>query len=175
MPSGKWWLTKYVKFQYGELSESPKNKVHAAVIRLLKHHGLADRVAYRVESREESRVAPTLKEKEKETEKDSEGVESLGGFADFWERYPRKVKKPDAIRAWKKLRVPFTDGLMAKIRTALDVHKATHEWQKDGGQFIPYPASWLNSRRWEDEVKSSSSVEPYKPQKPTGVFANDIP
>ena len=25
------------------------------------------------------------------------------------------------------------------------------DWLKDGGQFIPYPASWLRAARWEDE------------------------
>jgi hypothetical protein len=25
------------------------------------------------------------------------------------------------------------------------------EWTKDGGQFIPHPATWLNQKRWEDE------------------------
>ena len=25
------------------------------------------------------------------------------------------------------------------------------EWQRDSGQYIPYPTSWLNQRRWEDD------------------------
>ena len=27
-----------------------------------------------------------------------------------------------------------------------------YEWKKDNGQFIPYPTSWLNQKRWEDET-----------------------
>jgi hypothetical protein len=25
------------------------------------------------------------------------------------------------------------------------------QWRKDGGQFIPHPATWLNQGRWADE------------------------
>ena len=30
------------------------------------------------------------------------------------------------------------------------------EWKKSGGEFIPYPASWLNARGWEDELPQSN-------------------
>ena len=29
--------------------------------------------------------------------------------------------------------------------------KKTEDWMKDGGQYIPHAATWLNGRRWEDE------------------------
>jgi hypothetical protein len=27
----------------------------------------------------------------------------------------------------------------------------TYQWRKDGGQFIPNPATWLNQGRWDDQ------------------------
>ena len=27
------------------------------------------------------------------------------------------------------------------------------DWTKDNGQFIPYPTTYLNQRRWEDEIE----------------------
>ena len=26
------------------------------------------------------------------------------------------------------------------------------QWIRDGGQYIPHPATWINGHRWEDEV-----------------------
>ena len=37
--------------------------------------------------------------------------------------------------------------------------KDTEQWQKDDGKFIPYPATWLNGRRWEDEFETQNEKE----------------
>ncbi|HBR31932.1 MAG TPA: hypothetical protein DD733_07600 [Clostridiales bacterium] len=34
---------------------------------------------------------------------------------------------------------------------AIEAAKKSEQWQKDGGQFIPYPGSWLRDKGWEDE------------------------
>lgn len=70
------------------------------------------------------------------------------GFDEFWRAYPRKAKKKDAERAWRKVRKADRHQVM----TALEVHKKQPQWVKDRGEFIPYPASWLNARQWEDEL-----------------------
>ena len=31
------------------------------------------------------------------------------------------------------------------------------QWRRDGGQFIPNPATWINQQRWLDEVLPSKS------------------
>ena len=72
------------------------------------------------------------------------------GFAAFWEQYPKKVAKPEALKAWKKIKP--SSQVLADLMAALEKHKASVDWIKDGGQFIPYPASWLNRGRWEDET-----------------------
>ena len=36
---------------------------------------------------------------------------------------------------------------------ALEAQKKSEDWLKDKGQFIPYPTTWLNQGRWEDEVE----------------------
>jgi hypothetical protein len=72
------------------------------------------------------------------------------GFAEFWEAYPRRTAKKAAVKAWKaaKDRPPLSDLL-----AAIEKHKAGMDWQKDGGAFIPHPATWLNQGRWADEVR----------------------
>jgi hypothetical protein len=69
----------------------------------------------------------------------------------FWAAYPKKVAKVEAKRAWDRLKV--NADLSAKIMQSLDGHKKSHNWTKEEGQFIPHPATWLNARRWEDELK----------------------
>lgn len=69
-------------------------------------------------------------------------------FDQFWKAYPRKVAKQDAEKAFAKINPdqPLFDSIMAALASAV----RSPDWLKDGGQFIPYPASWLNGRRWED-------------------------
>lgn len=71
-------------------------------------------------------------------------------FDRFWHAYPRKTAKADAERAWRKGKL---DGKVEEILKAIATQAAGWEWQKDNGQFIPYPATWLNRQQWLDEVK----------------------
>ena len=72
------------------------------------------------------------------------------GFKKFWEAYPRKKSKGDAEKAWKALN-PSPD-LQTKIFQAIKVARGGADWLKERGKFIPYPASWLRAKGWEDEV-----------------------
>jgi biotin operon repressor len=75
------------------------------------------------------------------------------GFARFYAAYPKKVAKAKALKAWKSQKC---DKHIDEIMTSLPKHINSQVWQKQGGQFIPYPAAWLNARRWEDEIKGDS-------------------
>jgi hypothetical protein len=67
-------------------------------------------------------------------------------FNIFWEVYPKKLNKSDAIKAWKSVNVD-----LQTILDALQWQKELPDWKKENGQFVPYPASYLRGRRWEDE------------------------
>jgi hypothetical protein len=41
---------------------------------------------------------------------------------------------------------------LPKVLETLAALKASGDWQKDNGQFIPHPASWLNAGGWDDEL-----------------------
>lgn len=66
----------------------------------------------------------------------------------FWAYYPaeRRKDKQKAIRAWDRLKPD--DALISTIARALKRLKASEDWQQGVG--IPYPATFLNNRRWED-------------------------
>lgn len=83
-----------------------------------------------------------------------------GLFDRFWKAYPKKKAKERARRAWAKL-APDLE-LCRVMSAALDRDKQSPEWRKDGGAYIPHPATWLNGRRWEDEPDLLPSA-PHEP------------
>lgn len=79
----------------------------------------------------------------------------IEGFDAFYALYPKHKNKAAALNAWKKLK-PNAE-LQEVMAKAIMAQKQSPEWNKDGGQYIPYPSTWLNQRRWEDEVKQYHS------------------
>jgi hypothetical protein len=49
----------------------------------------------------------------------------------------------------------------------VDAQRRTPGWLEADGQFIPHPASWLNGRRWEDELP----VAPPPAPRPVNPYA----
>lgn len=84
-------------------------------------------------------------------------------FPRFWKLYPNKKGKAAAEKAWAKLKV--TPELFNLIAQGLAKQCASLAWTKDGGQFIPHPATWLNGKRWEDEVTAPSNVHQFQPRR----------
>ena len=81
---------------------------------------------------------------------------SPDGFGEFWEAYPRKVGKGEAEKQWRKAKGIDLQAVLKAIERA----RGTEQWQKDGGQFIPHPSTWLSQRRWEDEPVASAPNHP---------------
>lgn len=77
-------------------------------------------------------------------------------FETFWKTYPKKIGKGAAEKAWS--RISSVEAVFEKIVGAVAVQVRSEQWLKDGGQFIPHPATWLNQRRWEDEVTREKVV-----------------
>jgi len=73
-------------------------------------------------------------------------------FDEFWNVYPKKQGKDAAKKAFSKRKVD--KQLLQEMLLTLGKQKNTEQWKKDGGQYIPNPATWLNEGRWQDEVLS---------------------
>lgn len=76
-------------------------------------------------------------------------------FEAFWALYPKKKSKGDARKAWKQIR-PSRETVKA-IMEKLPGLIASRDWQRDGGQYIPYPGTWLRREGWLDEVSTGTS------------------
>ncbi len=78
-------------------------------------------------------------------------------FDIFWSAYPKKKSKGDAEKAWLKIRP--NEDLLKKILLKIEIFKQAEQWQKDGGKYIPHPATWLNAKGWEDELSEPQPTD----------------
>jgi hypothetical protein len=101
-----------------------------------------------------------------ETETETEGKEKPKGgcrgktkpagagvrerFARFWKAYPKKRSKGQAERVF--FRIDPDEQLLATMIATIERAMTSEDWQKEGGKYIPYPATWLGARGWEDEI-----------------------
>jgi hypothetical protein len=76
----------------------------------------------------------------------------------FWPAYPKKEAKADALAAIRKLN-PDAD-LRVEILKGVTRAIVTEQWRKEGGKYIPYPATFINKRRWEDGGIDTSLFAP---------------
>ncbi|GAC1626763.1 MAG: hypothetical protein NVS9B10_15020 [Nevskia sp.] len=95
------------------------------------------------------------------------------GFDEFYKAYPKKQGPKKAREAWAKLKP--NELLRASIARAVTAWSATSDWQKEGGKFVPMPATWINGGRWEDEVPSASTESSRVGSKPSTVHIGNQP
>lgn len=79
------------------------------------------------------------------------------GFEVFYKAYPRKVGKKKALDAYKAGKV---DAALPTILEDIGRRSTNGEWSADQIKYIPYPATYLNGRRWEDEADVRGGVQP---------------
>ena len=75
-------------------------------------------------------------------------------FEQFWAIYPKKVDKKGSFRAFKnikKLKEVFPD-----ILKAVEAQKRSVQWQKDNGQYIPNPTTYIHQERWNTVTEADT-------------------
>ena len=83
------------------------------------------------------------------------GIDQSISFDTFWEAYPRKTNKAKAESAWKKLKPD--ENLFDLITKNITARLQVGDWDEDRKDYIPHPSTYLNGRRWEDEVIRKNS------------------
>ena len=82
-------------------------------------------------------------------------------FDAFWAVYPRKVGKLAAKKVWARLKP--SAQVAETIITAVKQQTPCEQWTKEGGRFIPNPATWLSQGRWDDELPHFADELTYVP------------
>lgn len=129
----------------------------------------------------------TLSETETETRSESEQHTPIArektarsareGFDEFWAKYPRKVARQAALKAWSRIAASVAT---ADIMAGLDRARRSEQWLKDGGQFVPHAATWLNGGRWTDDLPVAAGSGPTpaataQPQRVDPCFGMPVP
>jgi len=89
-----------------------------------------------------------------DNDNDIDNKPPISPFETFWKVYPKKKGKGEARKAFAKALKKTTVEALVE---AVNKQKQQTQWTRDAGQFVPYPATWLNQERWEDEVDGNGS------------------
>ena len=76
------------------------------------------------------------------------------GFEEFWVIYPEKIAKHKALSSWLKMNEEEIQRAIIAIKKQVE---SNHFMGNDGKNYIPYPATWLNQKRWDDEIKKNNT------------------
>jgi hypothetical protein len=97
-----------------------------------------------------------LPEKIREEVKNTPSSNVDEGFSEFWLPYPRKVDKKGAHAAWKKLNPdePLRRRIIAAVLASRE-----GQWKGVDVRYIPHPTTYINRRRWEDELSAPNQEE----------------
>lgn len=93
-------------------------------------------------------------ETETETETDISVIADL--FARFWEVYPRKVAKPEAMKAFRRAKP--TQTMLAEMVAAIERQGLPAKVAKGEARYVPHPATWLNQERWKDQDQAAKAA-----------------
>lgn len=96
---------------------------------------------------------------EAEAEADKNNVSRFALFWSSWPNGPRKTAKKQCLAKW------ISQGCEAdadRVMAALEWFKASEQWVKDGGAFVPMPMTWLNRRSWEIEIPKGKPQSTYE-------------
>lgn len=96
-------------------------------------------------------LSPVTPAEEPSLEPNKELKPLAQSFARFWTAYPKKRSKGTAERVFNRLNP--SEQLQRTILSSLERAKTSEQWLKNKGQFIPYAATWLNAKGWDDEER----------------------
>lgn len=114
--------------------------------------------AIEINCKQVNAIAPVIQSESKsenESENESESKSAReDAFDVFWAAYPRKVGKGAARKAFAKLPA----AVFPLLVPAVEAQKLSAQWRKNGGEYIPNPATWLNQERWDDKLPDTSTA-----------------
>lgn len=172
LENGELYITQ-VENMIGSQSKSAfkkqQQRLHAKSKILLESGQEGDKCPPKIEEEKEEELEQDLEldlEEEKEKKKTeptalpaNAGVDGQvltyeeQAFNEFWSEYPKKVNKRGSFTSFK--RIKHLKDEMPLIMAALRNFKASKQWQKDNGQYIPNPQTFINQERWKDQQEQT--------------------
>jgi hypothetical protein len=155
--SGKWYLTGFIHFQYGNILNE-NNRVHNSILKELTTYNI-DNSTFEVKLRSNSGQSDHkegVKDKDKEKEKENNiKVE----FEKFWNEYDKKVgEKTKIFNKWKNLSEP------EKLK--IFEHIPKYKLSQPDKKYRKNPETYLNNKSWNDEIIENGTS---KPDNKTGI------
>jgi uncharacterized protein YdaU (DUF1376 family) len=96
-------------------------------------------------------LGSSLKDQKRKTKTCPPAADALEGFEEFYREYPRKVKRPDAVKAWRGIKNRDLDSILVGLG------RWKEYWARGDPQFIKHPGSFLRNRMWEDNPISATN------------------
>jgi hypothetical protein len=83
-------------------------------------------------------------------------------FEAWWQEYPerRKTGKPKVYQKWRALKKGKKLLPLDQMLAILRAQKQSHDWTKDGGDYIPGPYPYLNQFKFLDESIMATKAAP---------------
>jgi len=101
-------------------------------------------------------------DKKSNTKNTKKKNETPHGFETWWGLYPKKVAKGHAEAAYKNAisEIQGSQSLSAEDAQAKLVELTSQRIPTGDVQYMPHPATWLNAKRYLDEVESGVRCKP---------------
>jgi hypothetical protein len=82
------------------------------------------------------------------------------GFSEFWTVWPRSSRKggkTECLKVWKSRKLePLKTEIVAHVKAMT----GSHDWTKNGGEYIPAPVVYLRAAKWDGaEVQQRASIQ----------------
>lgn len=101
-------------------------------------------------------IPPTPKRNRKKSQ--TLTPEQMTRFERWYSVFPRKVNRAKAEEKWAE--IDPDDDLTDVMVSKTEEWSASPDWTKNGGQYVPHPATWLHNKRWTDGSPSQASDAP---------------
>lgn len=130
--------------------KSEHNTTHLIILNYNTYQGSRNTNRTPIErSRNTSETLPTPNNKDKNVNKEKNDNKYSERFEEFWSAYPKKIGKGGAYRRWLQLKCE-KNGLFEILMSGLN--KQLPSMLKKEIRFVPHPETWLNQKRWDDDV-----------------------
>ena len=127
-------------------------KRHERSVTKMSHVKRDNGHAKKGQKRDQRREEKRREEKRREEKSKKKTPPYPPAFEAFWSHYVRKDGKAYAFTMWKRLD-PDAE-LQAVMIKATERQEETNHWRgHDGEDYRPHASTWINQRRWEDEIK----------------------